>query len=195
MGYLDIILTALALAMDAFAVSVCKGIKMPRLKLSHVGIIALFFGSAQMIMPLIGWLLGCQIVQFIESLDHWIAFSILAFIGLKMIFGALKSARSDNSNSSKLNLKELFVLAIATSIDALAVGITFSFYSDVNIVSSIGIIGAVTFVVCAIGVLLGHLFASLGGKIGAKFQFISELTGGAILVIIGIKLLIEGLTK
>ena len=194
MGYIEILLTGVALSMDAFAVSICKGIQMPKLKKSHLFIIAIFFGGFQMLMPIIGWLLGSQFVQYIEKFDHWIAFGLLAFIGVKMIVEAFKKEECEEcAEGGRLNIKELFLLAIATSIDALAVGLTFSLYTDINIVSATAIIGAVTFVICACGVLIGHLCIKLGGKLGDKFKFIAELIGGAVLVGIGIKLLIEGL--
>ena len=189
MGYLEIFLTGIALAMDAFAVSICKGIKMPRIRKSHIVIIALFFGGFQMLMPLIGWLLGSQFVQYISKFDHWIAFALLAFIGVKMAIESFKHEEEDCCKcDSKLDLKELVVLAIATSIDALAVGITFALYPDINILPSISIIGIVTFVICAGGVVIGH-------KFGAKFKSKAELLGGIVLVIIGLKLLIEGLLE
>jgi len=187
MGYLEIFLTGIGLAMDAFAVSICKGIQMPELKKRRIFMIALLFGGFQMLMPLIGWLLGTQLVQYISAFDHWIAFALLAFIGGKMAF---ESFKKDNECECKcdyhFDLKELLLLAIATSIDALAVGITFSLYPDINIASSIGIIGAVTFVICSVGVVIGN-------KFGAKFKSKAELIGGIVLVGIGVKLLIEGL--
>lgn len=189
MGYWEILLTGVALAMDAFAVSICKGIKMPKLRKSHIVIIAVFFGGFQMLMPLIGWLLGSQFVQYISKFDHWIAFALLAFIGVKMAIESFKHDEEDCCKcDSKLDLKELVVLAIATSIDALAVGITFALYPDINILPSISIIGIVTFVICAGGVVIGH-------KFGAKFKSKAELLGGIVLVIIGLKLLIEGLLE
>ena len=189
MEYLEILLTGIALAMDAFAVSICKGIKMPKLRKSHIVIIAVFFGGFQMLMPLIGWLLGSQFVQYISKFDHWIAFALLAFIGVKMAIESFKHEEEDCCKcDSKLDLKELVVLAIATSIDALAVGITFALYPDINILPSISIIGIVTFVICAGGVVIGH-------KFGAKFKSKAELLGGIVLVLIGLKLLIEGLLE
>ena len=189
MKLFEIFLTGIALAMDAFAVSICKGIKMKKLKWSHLVIIAIFFGGFQMLMPLIGWLLGSQLVQYIEKFDHWIAFGLLAFIGVKMAIESFKKEDDEcdcYTEAEKLDLKELFVLAIATSIDALAVGITFALYPDVNIVSAISVIGIVTFVICSGGVFIGH-------KFGAKFKSKAEFLGGVVLVIIGLKLLIEGL--
>jgi putative Mn2+ efflux pump MntP len=162
---------------------------MPKLRKLHIVIIALFFGGFQMLMPLIGWLLGSQFVQYISNFDHWIAFALLAFIGIKM---AIESFKHDDEccckDEEKLDLKELVVLAIATSIDALAVGITFALYPDINILPSISIIGIVTFIICAGGVVIGH-------KFGAKFKSKAELLGGIVLVIIGLKLLIEGLLE
>lgn len=188
MRLFEIFLTGVALAMDAFAVSICKGIKMKKLMWSHLLVIAIFFGGFQMLMPLIGWLLGSQLVQYIEKFDHWIAFGLLAFIGVKM---ALEAFKKDDgceccSGSERLDYKELFLLAIATSIDALAVGITFALYPDVNILSAISVIGVVTFIICSGGVLVGH-------KFGAKFKSKAEFCGGLVLIIIGLKLLIEGL--
>lgn len=195
MGYIEIFLTGIGLAMDAFAVSICKGIKMPKLKKINLIIIAIFFGGFQMLMPLIGYILGKQFVEYISSIDHWIAFGLLAFIGIKMIIEAIKERNECccEKSEEKLDLKELFVLAIATSIDALAVGITFSLYPNINIVLSIAIIGIVTFVICALGVALGHLCIKVGAKLGEKFKFAAELAGGIMLLLIGIKLLIEGL--
>ena len=185
----EIFVTGVALAMDAFAVSICKGIKMSKLRKSHIVLIAVFFGGFQMLMPLIGWLLGSQFVEYIAKFDHWIAFGLLAFIGVKM---AIESFKKDDDccckGEEKLDIKELFMLAVATSIDALAVGITFALYPEINIVSSISIIGIVTFVLCAVGVVIGH-------KFGAKFKSKAELLGGVALVLIGLKLLIEGLLE
>ena len=187
MGFFEILITGVALAMDAFAVSICKGIKMSKLNPSRIAIIALFFGGFQMLMPLVGWLLGKQFVQYIEAFDHWIAFVLLAFIGVKMAVESFKDDECDCCDEDdKLDYKELFLMAIATSIDALAVGLTFSLYPDVNIVSSIGIIGIVTFIICSFGVVIGN-------KFGAKFKSKAELIGGIVLVAIGLKLLIEGL--
>lgn len=189
MGYIEILITGVALAMDAFAVSICKGIKMKSLKKSHLFIIALFFGAFQMLMPLIGWLLGSRLVEYISKFDHWIAFALLAFIGVKMAIESFKNEEDPcDCCNERLDLKELFVLAVATSIDALAVGITFALYPDVSIVPAVSIIGIVTFVICAVGVLIGH-------KCGSRFKSKAELAGGIVLVAIGIKLLVEGLIE
>ena len=195
MGYLEIFLIGVGLAMDAFAVSICKGIQMPKLKKTHVAIIALFFGGFQMLMPLMGWLLGTQFAKYISSFSHWVSFALLAFLGVKMMIEAFKSDESDARGEEKLDFKDLFIMAIATSIDALAAGLTFAMYPDVNIVSSIGIIGVVTFIICAVGVCLGHLFIVAGEKLGEKFKLAAEVIGGCVLLGIGIKLLVEGLIK
>lgn len=189
MRYWEIALTGVALSMDALAVSICKGIQMKKLKKSHIVVIALFFGGFQMLMPLIGWLFGSQFLKSFEKFDHWIAFGLLAFIGVKMAIESFKKDEDDCSscdNEYKLNIKELFMLAIATSIDALAVGVTFALYPDINIVSSISVIGIITFVICSAGVVIGH-------KFGSKYKSKAELIGGIVLVGIGLKLLIEGL--
>lgn len=189
MGYLEILITGVALAMDAFAVSICKGIKMKKLRGSHLVVISLFFGGFQMLMPLVGWLLGSQLVDHISKFDHWIAFVLLAFIGVKMAIESFKKEEEECACcKEKLDLKELFVLAVATSIDALAVGIAFSLYPNVNILPAVSIIGAVTFLICAIGVIIGH-------KCGSRFKSKAEFIGGVVLVAIGIKLLVEGLLE
>ena len=195
MGTIELVFTAVALAMDAFAVAICKGLSTEKVRINHTVITGAWFGGFQALMPLIGYLLGSTFEKYITDIDHWIAFALLAFIGVKMVIEAFKGEDDCccEEKGDKLDIKELFLLAIATSIDALAVGLTFSLYKDINIVSSIAIIGAVTFVICAIGVLIGHLCIKLGGKLGEKFQFIAELIGGCVLVSIGIKLLVEGL--
>ena len=185
MGFLEVFLIGIGLSMDAFAVSVCRGLKMQKLNVSQTALIALFFGGFQALMPLIGWFLGTQFESYITAIDHWVAFILLAIIGGKMIYDSCKKEEDDNSDKSVLNIKELFVMAIATSIDALAVGITFAFL-DVNIWSSICIIGITTFVLSAIGVFIGH-------KFGAKYKSKAELAGGIILVLIGVKILLEHL--
>lgn len=188
MNYFDITLMGIGLAMDAFAVSICKGIKMKELKKRNIFIIALFFGGFQMLMPLIGWLLGTQLVDYIREFDHWISFGLLAFIGIKMCIESFKKEDGEKPDDGKLNIKELFLLAIATSIDALAVGIAFAFSDEVKIIPSISIIGAVTFLICTAGVVIGN-------KFGAKFKSKAEFLGGLVLTGIGIKLLIEGLLE
>lgn len=173
--------------MDAFAVSVCKGLNMHKISYRHGTIIALFFGVFQAIMPLIGWILGKQFKQYIVSFDHWIAFILLAFIGGKMLWEAVRGENGDDATSCHdiLDLKELTILAVATSIDALAVGITFAFL-QVSILPAVSLIGLTTFVISFIGVVIGNRF---GNRFGKK----AELAGGVILILIGLKILLEHL--
>ncbi|MCD7873337.1 MAG: manganese efflux pump MntP family protein [Clostridiales bacterium] len=184
MGFVEILLIGIGLSMDAFAVSVCKGLKMKKLNLKETAIISIFFGGFQALMPLIGWLLGKQFEKYIINIDHWVAFVLLAFIGGKMIFDSF----NDNDNKTDndvLNIRELFLMAVATSIDALAVGITFAFLQT-DILSSVLIIGLSTFALSAAGVYIGF-------KFGSKYKNKAELSGGIILVIIGVKILLEHL--
>lgn len=187
MGFIELLLIGVGLSMDAFAVSVCKGLNMRKINYKHAFIIAAFFGGFQALMPFLGWALGSQFEQYIESVDHWIAFILLAFIGGKMVVEAIKGGDDDEEKEvcpDKLDIKELFMLAVATSIDALAVGVTFAFLK-VNIVFSITTIGITTFVISIAGVVIGNLF-------GAKYKSKAEIAGGVILVLIGLKILLEG---
>lgn len=186
MGFFELFLIAVGLSMDAFAVSICKGLKMQRFNVRHAGVIALAFGGFQALMPVIGWFLGKQFESYITGIDHWIAFALLAVIGGKMAVESFKKEEEDSSNENeKLDVKELLVLAVATSIDALAVGITFAFL-QVSIVPAVSLIGVITFVLSAVGVFIGH-------KFGAKFKSKAELAGGIILILIGLKILLEHL--
>lgn len=187
MGFLELFLIAVGLSMDAFAVSICKGLKMQRFNLRHAGAIALAFGGFQALMPVIGWLLGKQFESYITGIDHWIAFGLLAVIGGKMAVESFKKDEEDDDSEEKekLDVKELLVLAVATSIDALAVGITFAFL-QVSIAPAVSLIGVTTFVLSAGGVFIGH-------KFGAKFKSKAELAGGIILILIGLKILLEHL--
>ncbi len=188
MGIIELLLIAVSLSMDAFAVAVCKGLNMRRINYRHTLVIALFFGGFQALMPFVGWLLGRNFEQYITSFDHWIAFALLGVIGGKMIFEALTEkddSEEEAPHADGLDLKELTVMAIATSIDALAVGITFAFLR-VNIVYSVSVIGVTTFLLSALGVLIGNRF-------GAKYKNRAELAGGVILVLIGVKILLEHL--
>ena len=184
MSFAELFLIGVGLSMDAFAVAVCKGLKMQKLNLKQTAVIALFFGGFQALMPLIGWFLGKQFEVYITSVDHWIAFALLAFIGGKMIWDALHEGEDEDEDRG-FDLKELFALAVATSIDALAVGVTFAFLR-VNIWTSIAVIGLTTFCLSAVGVFIGHQF-------GAKYKDKAALVGGVILVLIGLKILLEGL--
>lgn len=174
--------------MDAFAVAICKGLSMRKMNYRHAAVIALFFGGFQALMPLIGWVLGKQFERYITSVDHWIAFILLAIIGMNMIREALGKDDEEEEKGcqgDRLDLKELLMMAIATSIDALAVGVTFAFL-QVSIVPAVSLIGITTFVLSLIGVSLGRVF-------GAKFKSKAEFLGGAILILIGVKILLEHL--
>lgn len=188
MSFVDIFLIGIGLSMDAFAVAVCKGLCMKRINYKHTMVIALFFGGFQALMPLTGYFLGTFFESYITAVDHWIAFALLMYIGGKMLYDTLSSDEDEIVCPviSRLNIKELFLLAIATSIDALAVGITFSFYKNTNIFLNISIIGATTFVIAAAGVAIGN-------KFGTRFKKKAEIAGGVILVLIGVKILLEGL--
>ena len=182
MGILELFLIGIGLSMDAFAVAVCKGLGMWRIDGRQTLVIALFFGGFQALMPLIGWALGRQFEQYITSFDHWIAFLLLAYIGGKMVWEAL---RGEEEASCGFDLKELLMLSVATSIDALAVGITFAFL-QVVIQTAITIIGCTTFVLSLVGVVIGNRF-------GSRYQQRAEITGGVILILIGLKILLEHL--
>lgn len=187
MSFVELFLIAVGLSMDAFAVAVCKGLEMKRINYRHGLVIALFFGVFQALMPLLGWLLGTRFGPYITEADHWVAFVLLTLIGGKMIYEALHEDREDcGKTSDRLEFKELFVLSIATSIDALAVGITFAILPDTNIWSSITLIGVTTFVLSFLGVVIGNRF-------GAKYERRAELFGGVVLVLIGLKILLEHL--
>ena len=183
MGIFSILLTGFALSMDAFAVSVTKGMTLKKINLSIATKIAFLFGLFQAVMPLIGWLFGMNFELYIRSIDHWIAVFLLSFLGIKMIVEAIKD--DDNDNSTYLDNKELIILSIATSIDALAVGVTFAFLK-VQIVPAVSFIGCVTFVCSAIGVKIGSIF-------GSKYRSKAEFCGGVILILIGLKILLNGL--
>lgn len=186
MGFQEIFLIGVGLSADAFAVALCKGLNMKKVNYVHTVIIALFFGGFQAFMPLFGWFLGKRFESYIKSVDHWIAFGLLAYIGGKMAYEALKGdEEEEGAGANKLDLKELTIMAIATSIDALAVGITFAFF-DVSIISSIIIIGLTTFVLSSAGVVIGNRF-------GMKFKAKAEVAGGVILILIGLKILLEHL--
>lgn len=173
--------------MDAFAVSVCKGLGMHRVNYTHALVIALFFGVFQGLMPVIGWLVGSAFAAYVTAVDHWIAFALLAFVGGKMLWDAFHSEgeEEDETSMQKLDLRELFMLAIATSIDALAVGISFSFL-QIDIVTAALIIGCTTFVLSLVGVVVGNRF-------GARFEKPSQIAGGIVLIAIGLKILLEHL--
>ena len=184
MTFLELFLIGIGLSMDAFAVSICKGLSMQKIDKTNTLCIGLFFGGFQALMPLTGYFLGSQFSGYIEQFDHWITFVLLALIGFNMI----KESREEEEEEKPytgVNFKELLILAVATSIDALAVGVTFAFL-QVNIVPAITIIGCTTFVISIAGVYVGNVF-------GARYKSRAELTGGVILILIGLKILLEHL--
>ena len=188
MGFVELFLIGVGLSMDAFAVSICEGLGMKRLNMKQALVIGLFFGGFQALMPLIGWALGTQLADFITPIDHRIAFILLVLIGGKMLFDAFRGGDEEETadpKDARLDLKELLMLAIATSIDALAVGITFAFLG-VNIVWAIAIIGVTTFVLSVVGVAVGHAF-------GARYEKGATIVGGVVLILIGCKILLEHL--
>ncbi len=182
MSFLDLFVLAVGLSMDAFAVSVCKGLSVRQLKFSHACTVGLYFGGFQFLMPLIGYLLGSQFQQYITSIDHWIAFVLLVLIGANMIKESRGEAEQLNDSFSFLTM---LPLAIATSIDALAVGITFAFL-QVSILPAVTFIGCTTFVLSAIGIKIGHVF-------GTRYKSRAEMIGGIVLIAIGCKILLEHL--
>jgi putative Mn2+ efflux pump MntP len=183
MGILEIIFIGIGLAMDAFAVSICKGLSMKKLDIKKAVIIALYFGIFQAVMPIIGYLLGSSFQNIVTNIDHWIAFILLLFIGGNMIKESFDP--EDDKKNDDVSFKTMIVLAIATSIDALAVGITLAFLQT-NLLFSVSIIGIITFVLSLVGVKIGN-------KFGDKFQNKAEFAGGIILILIGVKILLEHL--
>lgn len=180
---LELFLIAVGLSMDAFAVSVCKGLSVQKLEPKHVLMAGLWFGGFQALMPAIGYLLGHQFEHLIVSIDHWIAFALLLFIGGNMIKEALGD--DDEELDDDFSVKAMFLLAVATSIDALAMGVTFAFLR-VNILAAVLFIGCITFLCSAAGVKIGNVF-------GMRFKSKAELAGGVILILMGCKILLEHL--
>ena len=196
MGFIEIFLTGVGLSMDAFAVSICRGLQMRRsVNWKHLLIIAAFFGGFQALMPAIGYLLGSQFKDYIVAIDHWIAFALLAFIGGKMVYDVIcdireekdgcESCSCEEKTEERLDIRQLALMAVATSIDALAVGITFAFL-EVNLLLAVAVIGITTFALCALGVVVGH-------KFGSRFKNKASLAGGIVLILIGAKILLEHL--
>ena len=185
MSILELFILAIGLSMDAFAVSICKGLSLGKIKVKHMLIAGLWFGGFQALMPLIGYFLGSFFADMITKYSHWIAFILLSIIGGKMLIDGIKAEDDEDEGEFKLDLKELFLLAIATSIDALAVGITFAFL-NYPIVECMSIIGCTTFVISFIGVYIGKVF-------GSKYEHKAEIAGGIILIVIGLKILLEHL--
>ena len=183
MGLVELFLTAVGLSMDAFAVSVCKGLSAGRVRPRHALIAGLWFGGFQALMPLIGWFLGSRFQALISGIDHWVAFVLLAVIGINMIRESRK--KDDEEAEPSFAWRAMLPLAVATSIDALTVGITFAFL-QVDIVPAVTFIGLTTFVLSAVGV-------AAGGIVGLRGKSRAELLGGAVLVLLGLKILLEHL--
>lgn len=189
MGAVELIILAVGLSMDAFAVAICKGLSMKKVSFKEMAIVGLWFGGFQALMPLIGYFLGEAFEKYIEQIDHWVAFVLLVLIGALMIkesFEKEEKKEEEKEDSSPLAFKTMLTMAIATSIDALAVGISFGILPDVNITVAVSSIGIITFILSAVGVKIGNVF-------GAKYKSKAEFAGGIILVLLGIKILLEHL--
>lgn len=182
MHWLELFLIGVGLSMDAFAVSVCKGLSVPRVRLGHALTVGLYFGGFQALMPLVGYLLGSRFQSLITSVDHWVAFVLLCFIGVNMI---RESLGEDESLDASFSVLAMIPLAVATSIDALAVGITFAFL-NVDILPAVALIGLTTFCLSAVGIKVGNVF-------GAKYRAGAERLGGIVLILLGLKILLEHL--
>ncbi len=180
----ELFILALGLAMDAFAVSICKGLSMNKISVKSMGIVGLWFGGFQALMPLIGYFLGSTFEKYITNFDHWVAFFLLGIIGINMIRESFSN--EENEADCSLSFKPMLTMAIATSIDALAVGITFALLPDVNIVYAVSFIGIITFLTSAAGVKIGNIF-------GVRYKSKAEFFGGAVLIVLGTKILLEHL--
>ena len=184
MDIFELLLIAVGLSMDAFAVSICKGLSVQRLKPRHYLLTGAWFGGFQALMPSIGFLLGSAFDQYINAFDHWIAFVLLAFIGGNMVKESLSG--DEECHDDSFSLRTMFLLAVATSIDALAVGVTFALLPDVHILSAVSLIGVTTFLLSAVGLKVGNVF-------GLRYKARAELAGGVILILMGLKILLEHL--
>ncbi|MGN0342146.1 MAG: manganese efflux pump MntP family protein [Roseburia sp.] len=184
MGIVELFILAVGLSMDAFAVSVCKGLAMEKCPLRKASICGIWFGGFQALMPLIGYLVGFQFRNYITAIDHWIAFVLLLIIGANMIKESF--AKEEEMPDDSLGLKTMFLMAVATSIDALAVGVTFAFLPDTNILAAVLFIGVITFFLSTLGAKIGNIF-------GARYKNKAEFAGGLILILLGIKILLEHL--
>lgn len=183
MSLFTLFVTAVGLSMDAFAVSVCKGLAMKKLSMKKALIIGLWFGGFQALMPTAGYLLGTRFEQYVTAIDHWIAFVLLVLIGVNMIKEAL--SKEEGKSNDSVDLKTMFLLAVATSIDALAIGVTYAFL-QVQIVPAVAFIGIITLCLSVAGVKIGNVF-------GIKYKSRAEITGGVILILMGTKILLEHL--
>ena len=185
MGTAGLVILAAGLSMDAFAVSVCKGLSLGRIKLRHMLIVGLWFGGFQALMPLIGYLLGSAFAQVVSDFDHWIACALLVIIGSNMIREALGNEDEEDTRDPSVGPRSMILPAVATSVDALAVGVTFAFL-ETPILSAVSLIGVTTFCISVAGVAVGCWF-------GARYKQRAEITGGVILVLLGCKILLEHL--
>ena len=188
MGLTELFILAVGLSMDAFAVAVCKGLAMPKVTWKKITAVGLWFGGFQALMPSIGYLLGTTFEKYITSVDHWVAFVLLCLIGGNMLKEGLSrdEEKEEQAENTSFGFKAMLMLAVATSIDALAVGITFALLPDVNIFSAVGLIGLTTFCLSALGLKVGNVF-------GLKYKNKAEVAGGIILILIGLKILLEHL--
>ncbi len=186
MSLATLFITAVGLSMDAFAVSICKGLAVKKAGIKQMVLAGLWFGGFQALMPFLGYLFGSTLKEYVEKYDHWIAFILLALIGANMIKEALSKEENEEGSSASMGIKEMFTLAVATSIDALIVGVGYAFLPDVNIGAAVGFIGVITFILSAIGIKIGNVF-------GLKFKTKAEITGGVILILMGAKILLEHL--
>lgn len=184
MGIVELFLLAVGLSMDAFAVSVCKGLAMQKCPLKKAMVCGVWFGGFQALMPTIGYLLGSRFESYITAIDHWIAFILLGFIGVSMIAEAC--SKKEEEVDASLGVKTMFLMAVATSIDALAVGITLAFLPDTNVPVAVIFIGITTFVISTAGAKIGNIF-------GERYKSKAEIAGGVILILLGLKILLEHL--
>ena len=185
MGFIELVLIAVGLSMDAFAVAVCKGLSVQKLKGKHYLAVGLWFGGFQALMPTLGYLLGTTFEKYITSVDHWVAFVLLCLIGGNMLKEGF-SREEEKAENASFGFKDRLLLAVATSVDALAVGITFALLPEVNIFSAVGLIGLTTCCLSALGLKVGNIF-------GLKYKSKAEIAGGIILILIGVKILLEHL--
>ncbi len=184
MGIFELFILAVGLSMDAFAVSVCKGLAMDKCNFKSAAVCGVWFGGFQALMPLLGYLAGYQFKKYITFIDHWIAFFLLLIIGVNMIRESFLKEEEEEDDS--LGVKTMFLMALATSIDALAVGVTFAFLPDTNIVAAVLFIGVVTFCLSVAGAKIGNVF-------GVRYKGKAEFTGGVILILLGTKILLQHL--
>lgn len=184
MGFAELLLLAVGLSMDAFAVSICKGLSMQKATVKAGAVCGIWFGGFQALMPLIGYFLGTMFADAIKAVDHWVAFGLLAIIGINMLKEAFSKDCDCENHDADLSAKTMLVMAVATSIDALAVGISLAMAGDVNILTAVLLIGVITFTLSAAGVKIGNAF-------GSRFEKKAQIAGGMILILLGIKILLE----